>query len=105
MQAKRSTSEEVRQKLCAAASQVMTIGRIQRMLSHSISRTIDSKAFIEGLVSDVRAAFLDPDKIMIKVQAYSAALTPTVATALGALVLESISNALKHAFPVGMSGT
>jgi two-component sensor histidine kinase len=61
--------------------------------------------FIDGLVSEVRAALLDPDKIMTKVQADSAALTPTMATALGALVLESINNALKHAFPVGMSGT
>jgi hypothetical protein len=40
--------------------------------------------FIDGLVSEVRAALLDPDKIMTKVQADSAALTPTMATALGA---------------------
>jgi two-component sensor histidine kinase len=105
LQAKRSKSDEVRQKLNAAGSQVMAIGRIQRMLSHSISRTIDSKVFIEGLVSEVREALLDSDKIMIVVQADSAALTPTMATALGALLLESINNALKHAFPVGMSGT
>jgi two-component sensor histidine kinase len=65
---------------------------------------IDSKDFIQNLVEEVRSALLDPDKVIVKVQADSAMLTPTMATTLGALLLESINNALKHAFPDGMSG-
>jgi two-component sensor histidine kinase len=104
LQAERSASDEVRQALKIAGSRIMTIGRIQRTLSHSTSHIIDSKDFIQSLVEEVRSALLDPDKIIIRVQADSTVLTPTMATALGALLLESINNALKHAFPDGMSG-
>jgi two-component sensor histidine kinase len=104
LQAGRSSNDQVRQALKIAGSRVMTIGKIQRMLSHSTSHMIDSKDFIQNLVGEVRSALLDPDKVIIKVQADSAMLTPTMATTLGALLLESINNALKHAFPDGMSG-
>jgi two-component sensor histidine kinase len=104
LQAERSSSDEVRQALKRAGSRVMTIGKIQRMLSHSTSHKIDSQAFIAELISEVRSALLDPDNIVITVQADSIMLTPTKATALGALLLETINNALKHAFPEGMSG-
>ena len=104
LQAERSSSDQVRQSLKVASSRVMTIGRIQRMLSHSTSHMIDSKEFICKLVEEVRSALLDPDKVIISVQADSTVLTPTIATALGALLLESVNNALKHAFPDGMSG-
>jgi two-component sensor histidine kinase len=65
---------------------------------------IDSKDFIQNLVEEVRSALVDPEKVVIKAQADSAVLAPTVATTLGALLLESINNALKHAFPDGMPG-
>jgi two-component sensor histidine kinase len=106
LQAARSSSEEVRRAIELAGSRVMVIGNIQRMLSHSTpSHMIDSKPFIAELISEVRSALPDPDKLVITVQADSAMLTSTKATALGALLLEAVNNALKHAFPDGMSGT
>ena len=104
LQADRSSSDEVRQALKRAGSRVMTIGKIHRMLSHSTSHKIDSETFIAELINEVRSALLDPDNIVITVQADSVMLSPTKATALGALLLETINNALKHAFPDGMSG-
>jgi len=104
LQAERSASDEVRQALKIAGSRIMTIGKIQRTLSHSASHMIDSKDFIRNLVEEVRSALLDPDKVIIRVQADSTVLTPTMATTLGALLLEGINNALKHAFSNGMSG-
>jgi len=104
LQAERSASDEVRQALKIAGSRIMTIGKIQRTLSHAASHTIDSKDFIRSLVEEVRSALLDPDKVIIRVQAESTVLTPTMATTLGALLLEGINNSLKHAFSDGMSG-
>jgi two-component sensor histidine kinase len=105
LQAERSPNNAVRQALKIAGSRIMTIGKIQRTLSHSTSRMVDSKEFIESLINEARSALLNPDKIIIRVQVDSTVLTSIVATALGALLLESINNALKHAFPNGMSGT
>jgi two-component sensor histidine kinase len=106
LQAKSSPNEESRRALELARSRVMTIGHIQRMLSHCApSHMIDSNAFINALIRDVRSALPDSDKVRISVRSDSAELTTTRATALGALLLELINNALKHAFPEGMKGT
>lgn len=106
LQAKSSLSEESHRALELASSRVMVIGKIQRMLSHSApSHMIASKAFVTALICDVRSAFPDPDRVGISVNADSAELTSTRAMALGAILLELINNALKHAFPEGMKGT
>jgi two-component sensor histidine kinase len=65
---------------------------------------IDSKDFITALIREVRSALPDPDKVGITVRADSVAVTSTKAIALGALLLEVMNNALKHAFPYGMNG-
>jgi two-component sensor histidine kinase len=105
LQAAHSSSEEERRALELAGFRVGTIGNIQRMLSHSApSSTIDSKAFIAAIIKEVRSAFPNPEKVSITVRADSAELSSTKAIALGALLLELVNNALKHAFPNGMNG-
>jgi two-component sensor histidine kinase len=105
LQAASSCNEEARCALELAGSRLTVVGKIQRMLSHSTaSRAIDSKAFISALVEDVRSALADPDKVEISVRADSAELTSLKATALGALLVELINNALKHAFRGGIKG-
>jgi two-component sensor histidine kinase len=105
LQAARSCSEETRHALELAGSRLTVIGKIQRMLSHSMaSGAIDSKAFVTALVEDVRSALADPDKVAISIRADSAELTSMRATALGALLVELINNALKHAFRGGAEG-
>jgi two-component sensor histidine kinase len=47
----------------------------------------------------------DPDQIRINVQADSTQISSTTAVALGALLVELINNAIKHAFHEGMDGT
>jgi two-component sensor histidine kinase len=106
LQAQSTNSEGSRHILETAGSRVMVIGRIQRMLSHFGSpRTVDSKHFIIALTHDVRSTFPDPDKIGINVEVDAAELTSTTATVLGAILVELINNALKHAFREGMEGT
>jgi two-component sensor histidine kinase len=56
------------------------------------------------LVKDVHAALVDPERIQITVSAQSATLSSTKAAALGALLVELLNNALKHAFANEMKG-
>jgi two-component sensor histidine kinase len=84
----------------------MVIGQIERLLSHfGAAHTVDSKAFITALLRDVHSILPNPDQICIDVQADSTEISSTTAIALGALLVELINNALKHAFREGMEGT
>jgi two-component sensor histidine kinase len=84
----------------------MVIGKIERLLSHfGATNTVDSKAFITALLQDVRSILPDPGQICIDVQVDSTQIASTTAIALGALLVELINNALKHAFREGMEGT
>jgi two-component sensor histidine kinase len=108
-QAVESCSEESRRALELAGSRVRTIGSINRKLSLDTSpqtslRLIDSKSFVTTLVKDVHAALADPERIEITVSAQSAEFNSTKAAALGALLVELLNNALKHAFADGMKG-
>jgi two-component sensor histidine kinase len=83
----------------------MVIGNIQRLLSHSApSHMINSKEFISALIGQVRSALPDRDQVGITIRADAAELTSTMAIALGALLVEVINNAIKHAFPDAMQG-
>jgi two-component sensor histidine kinase len=84
----------------------MVIGQIERMLSHfGATPTVDSKAFITALLQDVRSILPNPEQICIDVRADSTEISSATAIALGALLVELINNALKHAFRDGMEGT
>jgi two-component sensor histidine kinase len=100
-----NSSEQTRHALELAGARVMAIGNIQRMLSHSTpSQTINSKEFIAAIVAELRSALPDSQKVDITVHADPALLPSTRAVTLGALLLELINNAVKHAFPDGMKG-
>jgi two-component sensor histidine kinase len=106
LHAAKSTTEASRQVLEAAISRVMIIGRIQRALSHlTCSESIDSDAFLKALTDDVRSTLPNPDRINITVEAETAQLSSTTAVALGAIIVELATNALKHAFRESMQGT
>lgn len=105
LQATGNCSEEVRRTLELASSRLTTIGKLNRKLSPStFSPVIDSKSFVIALVKDVHAAFADPERIEITVAAEPATLNSMKAAALGALLVELLNNALKHAFPNRMKG-
>jgi two-component sensor histidine kinase len=105
LQAGGSSNEDLRRALELASCRVMVIGNIQRMLSHSSpSHMIESRTFIMAIIHELRSALPDTNQVDIAVHADSTKLTSTTATAIGALLLELINNALKHAFPDGMKG-
>jgi two-component sensor histidine kinase len=99
LRAGRAASPEAREVLQTAGSHVMRIGRIQRMLSHAGSAAaVNSQTFFRALLDDVSSTLSDPDAIRIRVEADAAELTSSTAITLGALLIELINNALKHAF-------
>jgi len=102
LQARESDDEVSRRVLELAGSRVRTIGQINRKLF--TAAPIDSKSFLMALVKDVHAALVDPERIQITVSAQSATLSSTKAAALGALLVELLNNALKHAFANEMKG-
>ncbi|MDE2377907.1 sensor histidine kinase [Bradyrhizobium sp.] len=105
LQAAENCSEESRRVLELAASRVATIGSINRKLYIAEpQQSIDSKSFVTALVKDVHAALADPERIQITVSAQCAELSSAKAAALGALLVELLNNALKHAFADGMKG-
>jgi two-component sensor histidine kinase len=109
LQAAESRNEDSRRELELAGSRVRTIGSINRKLSVSASRNtsplvVDSKSFITALAKDVHAALADTESVGITVSAESAELSSTKAAALGALLVELLNNAFKHAFASGMKG-
>lgn len=85
--------------LKAAAAQVVAIGKLQRMLSHTGSTgLVNSESFIKALVDDLCGSAPERDAIHVTVEADAAELPSTTAVVLGALMSELINNALKHAF-------
>jgi two-component system, sensor histidine kinase PdtaS len=106
LEATASSDDQSRDALRLAGSRVMVIGNIQRLLSRSApSHTINSQYFLSALIREVRSVLPDPDQIGISISAVATELTSTTAVALGALMVELINNAIKHAFPGGMKGT
>jgi two-component sensor histidine kinase len=84
----------------------MSIGKIQRMLSHGgAAGVVNSQLFITALVGDLCSSLLDPNKIHFVVEVDEAQLASATAIALASLLIERINNALKHAFREGEEGT
>jgi two-component sensor histidine kinase len=105
LQAAESCNEESRRLLELAGSRVGTIGKINRKLSASTPRQlVDSRSFVTALVKDVHAALVEPESIQMTVSAQSTVLKSTKAAALGALLVELLNNAVKHAFANGIRG-
>lgn len=106
LQAASTHNEDSRHVLEIAGSRVMVIGRIERTLSHfGSTRMVDSKAFLDALMRDIRSSLPDPEKVSVSVQADATEFAPATAVTLGAVLVEFINNALKHAFREGMEGT
>lgn len=105
LRAARMGNDLARQVLETAGLHVASIGRIHRMLlAGEVTELVDSKSFIEALVKDVSSMLPRAEDVPITVQAESAVLTSTGAITLGALLIELITNAIKHAFRHGEQG-
>lgn len=101
----RTSGQEAREALMAAADRVQTIGRVHRRLELRGDRVVvDSKSYIEELSTDLRMALLASRPIGLEHNVESHKIGLEKAVPIGLILNESITNAAKHAFPDDRAG-
>ncbi len=76
----------------------------ERLAMRGAETRIDSGAFLEELVSDIRNTIELGKSIGLTIAAESHLLAPAAAADIGLIVNELVTNALKHGFPGSASG-
>nr|ALS90225.1 histidine kinase [uncultured bacterium] len=103
--ARKVQSDEARGHLHNAHHRVMSIAALQRQLSTSSGGEVEVRVYLTQLCQSLGASMIaDPDRLSIKVAVDNSSVGPDVSVSLGLIVTELVINALKHAFPVEMTG-
>jgi len=105
LQMRASEQPAVRNALSATRGRVRLLGEVQQRLRRTRDNTvIDMRDFITGLCDDLRNSLLDLRPITLSAHAEQHDLNQEQAVAVGLVINELTTNALKHAFPDGRDG-
>lgn len=100
LQARDTENDEVRFQLSEAAARIGTIGTLHSRLQKGRSALeSDVKAYIEGVMSDLRTSLGETYRRQIVLDATDArgvSLQPDSLVALGLIAAEAVTNAIKH---------
>ena len=99
-----SAPQEARERLLAAARRMQTMSGVHDQLSVSGDEVVDAGPFLARLCEGLAASLADRERVRVEIDVASVALAPETAAALGLLVNELFTNALKYAFPNGAAG-
>ncbi|WP_354059709.1 CHASE3 domain-containing protein [Devosia sp. 2618] len=106
LQLLRSNSDEVRQALEAARLRVHAIASAHRRLRLGDDmETVSADEFLSAVLEDIGATADDPKAINLSGKFDLITISARDATTIGILVGELVTNAVKHGFPNGRTGT
>jgi len=107
LQARGLEEGEIRDLFVESSNRVRSMGLIhEKMYQFQQLTQVDLRSYIQALGNELIGAYgIEPGKIDLRIDAEEVVLNIDVGIPCGLILNELISNALKHAFPEGKTGT
>jgi two-component sensor histidine kinase len=100
LKARESDNDEVRDQLLRADARVLSIAEVHRALYRGPRNdVVDFGAYLRELCDGMRQSLIHDERIDLMVEADSASVPVDTAIALGMVVNELVTNAVKYAYP------
>jgi two-component sensor histidine kinase len=105
LNAKKTSSEELRGHLRDARNRVMSIADLQSQLAVASGADANLRDYLTKLCDTIAASMIaDPEQLVLSVTAPDVLVGAEVSVSLGLIVTELVINSLKHGFSDGAAG-